>query len=463
MKHRSSIALRLALWLSLGTCVFWVAAAAISTTVLRSELEQSFDESLRQSAFRLLPLARRELGQDSGQGPGRREPIPRMEFGPRSRDFNRRGPGPGGFAVDQEQFTYLVYDTSGTILVRAEDAPETLSELPREEGYLFVRGQRAFAFADRRSDLSILVMETSDARTRALWDAVAGLFWPLAALIPLLALGIWLAVRAALRPIERLSQDIALRNSANLAPLVDQGQPAELAPIVREVAALLDRLRAAMEAERAFAASSAHELRTPIAGALAQTQRLGAELGAHPSAARVKGIEQSLRSLSDLAEKLLQLSRLEAGFARSDQCVDLLPVLNLVERDFQLSPSTGGRIKLVVDPAAELVQKINPDAFAIAVGNLIRNALLHGAADSVVCVEAGPGAVVQVRNHGAVVAPEILARLRERFSRGPTRANGTGLGLAVVDAILSQTGGQLVLRSPAPGWNDGFAATMHLT
>ena len=458
MKRRWSIALRLVLWLSLGTCVFWGAAAAISTTVLRSELEQSFDESLRQSAFRLLPLARRELGQD----PGRREPIPRMEFGPRPLDIGRRGPGPNGIGSNQEAFTYLVYDASGTILVRAEDAPEALPTLPMEEGYLTVEGHRAFAFADRRSDLSILMIETSDARRQALWDAVAGLFWPLAALIPLLALGIWLAVRLAMRPVERLSQDIALRNSANLAPLVDEGQPAELAPIVREVAALLDRLRSAMEAERAFAASSAHELRTPIAGALAQTQRLGAELGPHPSASRVKDVEQSLRSLSDLAEKLLQLSRLEAGFARFDEPVDLAPVLRLVVRDFQSSQAAADRVELAIDAGAELVHKINPDAFAIAVGNLIRNALLHGASHGPIEVTAGPGPVVRVCNHGAVVEGDILARLGERFSRGPTRANGTGLGLAVVDAILTQTGGRLVLNSPVPGWGDGFEAVMYL-
>ena len=77
-------------------------------------------------------------------------------------------------------------------------------------------------------------------------------------------------------------------------------------------------------------------------------------------------------------------------------------------------------------------------------------------------VETGPGPTVRVRNHGPVVAPEVLARLRERFARGATRASGTGLGLAVVDAIMGQTGGRLVLRSPAEGWRDGFEAVLEL-
>jgi two-component system OmpR family sensor kinase len=454
MRRRWSIALRLSLWLSIGTALFWVGAAIISSSVLRVQLERAFDENLRQSAFRLLPLARREMGPS----PGRREPIPRLMIGPRPGD--RRQPPPGEPAAGEESFTYMVYDQAGTVLVRAEDAPATLPELPKGDGFSTFDGRRGLILSDRRNGLNILVLETTDARDRALWGAVAGLFWPLAALIPLMAIGIWLAVRTALRPVERLSRAIALRNSANLTPLGDEDQPSELAPIAREIAALLERLQAAMEAERAFAASSAHELRTPIAGALAQTQRLAAELGEHPSAGRVRGVEQALRALSDLAERMLQLSRLEAGFARSETPVELRPVLEIVARDFNERQAHAGTVALTIHPDAELAQPINPDAFALAVRNLIHNASIHGMADGAVLVDAGPGPVVRVRNHGPVVPPETLARLPERFARGATKATGTGLGLAVVDAIISQTGGRLVLHSPVLGWADGFEATL---
>ncbi len=76
----------------------------------------------------------------------------------------------------------------------------------------------------------------------------------------------------------RLSGDIAGRGVSNLAPLDISDQPAELRPIAARSPALMERLRTALDAERAFAANSAHELRTPIAGALAQTQRMIAEL-----------------------------------------------------------------------------------------------------------------------------------------------------------------------------------------
>ncbi len=457
MKRRS-IALQLAIRLSAGMLVFWLGGAAISTLVLRSELEQAFDETLRQSAYRLLPLANRDVGDDSHG----RAPVPRL-----GRDDDNRGPKgrplprPDEMAPELEAFTYLVFDQNGVIRLRAEDAPEVLPTLPAADGLTFIDGHRAFKSTDRRNGMGILVLETSTARSDALWGAVAGLLWPLAALLPLVGLGIWQAVRLALQPVKRLSRDVALRSGTNLTPLNDDDQPAELAPIAREIEGLLERLRAALEAERTFAASSAHELRTPIAGALAQTQRLARELGDNASP-RLKEIEQSLRGLADLSEKLLQLSRLEAGFARSEAAVDLAPVLNLVLRDFEQQSSTKGRVRFELHPAAELTQRINPDAFAIAIRNLILNALLHGAPSGPVFVAAGPGPLVVVRNHGPVVAAELMARLTDRFARGPTRASGTGLGLAVVATIMQQTGGELVLRSPVEGWADGFEARLRL-
>ncbi len=463
MTRRWSIALRLAAWLSIATAIFWIGAASISSAVLRQQLDQAFDENLRQSATRLLPLALRNAeGNATARGP-----VPRIEpkDGPRAGAPDPAPPVEGGlpFLAGQETFTYLVYDSSGTVVVRADDAPDTLTSLPEQDGFAFVDGHRAFVSSDRRTGLNIVVLETSGARAQATWQAIAGLFWPLAALLPLMALCIWLAVRATLRPVERLSMGIAVRDSGNLTPISDEGQPRELAPIASEVAALLERLRAAMEAERAFAATSAHELRTPIAGALAQSQRLSAELGDHPAAARVQGIERALRNLSDLAERMLQMARLEAGFARSEVEVDLLPVLTLVLRDFESNDAAERRLAYRQEGKAPLMARINPDAFALAMRNLINNAIIHGAPYEIVEVVWGDGRSVRVRNHGPIVEADMLGRLRERFQRGRTVARGTGLGLAVVDSIMTQTGGRLVLASPAPGWRDGFEARLEFT
>lgn len=440
MRRPSSIALRLAVWLSIGTGVLWLGAATISTNVLRHELAEAFDDTLRQSAYRLLPLALHDLREPSEHALPISSPSD----------------------ADGISFTYLVFDGAGKVLLRAEDAPTTLSPFPSGEGFLRIGERHAFAAIDSPTGYGIVVLETSDYRGEALWDAVGALFWPLAFLLPLGAAGIWFAVRLALRPVERLRREIAERGSGNLSPLSKDVHPAELAPIAREVAALLGRLAAAMDAERQFAANSAHELRTPIAGALAQTQRLAIELGDHPAGSRVRDVENSLRKLARLSEKLLQLARLDAGFARSDVPVDLGPFVDLVVRDFVGSRDGAPRVSLKVLDGADLVWPIDPDAFAIALRNLIQNGLSHGENDAPVEVIAGPGPIIRVFSRGPVVPAELLARLSQRYARGDTASRGTGLGLAIVDAIMEQVGGHLSLHSPASGRSDGFEAQLSL-
>jgi len=63
-----------------------------------------------------------------------------------------------------------------------------------------------------------------------------------------------------------------------MQPIETQGLQQEFLPIIASVNHLLERLKAALVAERSFTANSAHEIRTPIAGALAHTQLLRAEL-----------------------------------------------------------------------------------------------------------------------------------------------------------------------------------------
>jgi len=55
-----------------------------------------------------------------------------------------------------------------------------------------------------------------------------------------------------------------------------------------------------------------------------------------------------------------------------------------------------------------------------------------------------------------------LAAIRKRFGRGRTEAEGSGLGLSIVDRLLGQMNGQLILASPATGRSDGFEARIEL-
>jgi two-component system OmpR family sensor kinase len=63
---------------------------------------------------------------------------------------------------------------------------------------------------------------------------------------------------------------MAARNAGDLSPVPDNGLPSEIRPVATTLNTPLARLRGAFEAERSFTANAAHELRTPLAGAIAQ-------------------------------------------------------------------------------------------------------------------------------------------------------------------------------------------------
>ena len=436
-----SITARLIVGLTLGTTLLWCGATAYSTYVSRHELNEAFDRALEEAARRILPLALDDvLGHETDDGHAIQHFI----------DGSR------------EYFSYQLRDSTGRIVLRAHDAPlEPFAGTP-DPGFATHGRYRLFTNTDDATGLTITVAETTRGRQDAILGAAKAMLWPLVLLIPLNILAIWLAVRSAMRPVSRLSRDIAERGASNLTPLDISDQPRELRPIAVAIARLMGRLRAALDAERAFAANSAHELRTPIAGALAQTQRLIAEASDPRDRRRARELEGALKRLSALAEKLMQISRVDAGLS-TGECVNLIPALDLVVADCAKALDDPGRIRYVKPSGAKLVARVDMDAFAIAVRNLIDNAINHGAPEGQVVVGVEPVRVVRVVNKGPIVPPEALAKLKERFMRGESRSAGSGLGLAIVETIVAQTGGTLELFSPAPGETDGFEARLTLS
>lgn len=436
-----SITARLILGLTLATTVLWCTAAAYSIYISSNELEESFDRTLAEAAQHLLPLAADDLaGHEADEGHGGHE-------------FRGRG---------GQNLGYQIRNSSGRIVLRAYGAPVVPYDESEKPGFRSVGKYRLFAETDPATGLTITVAEAHRDRADAVRGAVLAMLLPLAGLIPLNILAIGLVVRGAMRRVRRLGGEIAARSGRNLAPLDISDQPAELKPVAVAVARLVERLRAALDAERAFAANSAHELRTPIAGALAQTQRLIAELRDPGDRRRVREVEATLKRLATLTEKLMQLARIDAGVGLGTVEVDLVPALDLVVADCARRLEAPERLVYAKASNAPLVARMDMDAFAIAVRNLIDNAAAHGPAGGEIEVRVEAGGVVRVINGGPAIAANVLAGLTQRFARGETPSAGAGIGLAIVETIMERTGGRLELFSPAPGRNDGLEARLTL-
>lgn len=444
MSRTPSLTGRLIWILTAAATLLWLVAALLAADTLRSRLDAAFDGGLKETAERLLALAVDSFRDDNGEQENPRETheIPSSD-------------------TSGEYIVYQVRDGGGTVLLRSRDAPVEVFDAPLRQGFSSAGPWRVYTVGTEDGGIFIQVAEASAHRFESLWSSVLYLMLPLGLLIPLSALGIFLAVQSGLRPIRQFSARISQLHAANLTPVGDSGLPSELRPMAQAVDELIGRLRTALDAERSFAANSAHELRTPIAGSLAQAQRLIAELDDNPAARRAEQIAASLVRLKDLAEKLLQLSRADAGFGTSGQPIDLLPALRLLVDDLARAPAPSPAVELVTDPGLVLSAPIDIDAFGIVVRNLLDNAKLHGTGGRPIQIAARPG-VIEISNDGPLVSAEVLARLSARFVRGRTTAQGSGLGLAIADTIMKQAGGRLDLLSPRPGAVDGFCARLIL-
>ncbi|MCX7303554.1 MAG: sensor histidine kinase N-terminal domain-containing protein [Hyphomicrobiales bacterium] len=417
------------------TSALWLTAALLGALVMRDELDEIFDSALQETAQRLTPLVVKEIFAADYDGPRRLD---------RTVDKG------------EEYLTYQVRDASGAILLRSHDAPANPFEAPVTPGFFDTPSHRVYTAATVSGTIIIQVADPLAHRREAILEGTLALLLPLLFLVPVSVAAIWLIVSRAMRPIETLSGAIAERSGTNLAPLEGFAVPTELERIRGSVDGLLSRLQQAIDSERSFSANSAHELRTPLAGALAQTQRLLAELDGGAARERARQIEHALHRLTRLTEKLLQLARAEAGIGKATDVAALEPVVDLVANEVQRGFGDLA-IRIEHGDPGTLRRAVDVDAFAIALRNLMENAVKYRDSDTAVTVSTDCDGV-SVVNSCRPMAAGILKDIRQPFRRASGRGEGSGLGLAIADALAKQMGASLELLSPAPGRVDGFCA-----
>jgi two-component system OmpR family sensor kinase len=439
MKRQGSLQRRLALGLAIGVTVMWLGATLAAGLIVRHELDEAFDSALQETAQRILPLTVVDILS-------RENPLATQRIAP--------------VRSHEEYLTYVVRDNAGNILLRSHDADPAVFPRAPQHGFTDTGTHRLYTETAVQGTIAVTVAEPLTHRRQAAFEVSLALALPLLVLIPASIAGVWWWVRLSLRPVRALRDAIETRGSGDLTPVNAGALPAEIEPIADAVNRLIERLRRALETERRFAANSAHELRTPIAAALAQAQRLIAETQGTPVRDRARQIESSLRALARITEKLMQLAKAEGGGVLSETAQDLVPLVGLVADEFKRT-ADGSRLRIAV-PERPVLSPLDPDAFAILLRNLIENAIKHGAAGDPVTISLGDTGQLSVSNGGPSVPAETLAKLTRPFERGRSIAEGTGLGLAIADAIASGAGTHLELISPVPGRDDGFEVRVRL-
>jgi two-component system, OmpR family, sensor histidine kinase KdpD len=224
-----------------------------------------------------------------------------------------------------------------------------------------------------------------------------------------------------------------------------------------------EALRRSDDVKTALLRAVSHDLRTPVTAIVAAGHALGSDsLTPTERTELSQAVVEEGEQLAALVDKLLDLSRLQAGRAEPRQDWVSLEDVVLAARDSL--PDSGGEVRVVVEPD---VPPVRADAGHLerAFANLLENALRYsgGLPVSVRIRRSGARAVVRVVDQGPGIGPAERTRIFEPFYRGPgARAEpwtGSGLGLSIAKGFVEANGGTISVES-LPGQGSSFVVTL---
>lgn len=422
-----SLRLRLVGSLSATVLAAWVATAVFSYLDARRQIGRMLDDHLIQASLLLTRHAAH---------PSEVVVDPPLHWGE---------------AHEAHALVYQGWSAGGRLLFRSSDAPATpLAAL--EEGFSRVERDGApwRVFGRRMPDEGGLVLVAEHAGFRG--ELAAGvarhLLHPLAFALPLLAGLIWFAVGWGLRPLRAIADEVGRRDPSSVEPLVPEGAPVEVRPLVVSLNALLARVSSLVENERRFTADAAHELRTPLAAIGAHAEVALAATGEEERRQALVHVGEGVQRVSHLIGQLLAVARLDARAPAMP--TRPVPLASLAAQQVaEAAPFASAKgVNLGLEATGDPTVPGDEGLLGVLLRNLIDNAVRYtprgGQVDVSVRAENGR-VLLRVADDGPGVPAAERSRLVERFRRGPNSGQeGSGLGLSIVarvtelhDAVLT--------------------------
>ena len=312
----------------------------------------------------------------------------------------------------------------------------------------------------------VQVAETREKRSVLATEIIKGVMVPQFVLLPLAVLLVWLALARGIQPLNQLEERIRARRPDDLSPLDHKTVPLEVAPLVDSVNDLLTRLNESLATQKRFLADAAHQLKTPLAGL-----RMQADL-AQREGTSTDELKQSLKQIgrssiraTHTVNQLLALARAEASGAQmTQQRCDLARLTMEVVRD-SVPRAMDKHIDLGYDGAEPGAPGVwldgNPTLLKELVRNLVDNAINYTPSSDdrpgVVTVRVladtfGRVLLLQVEDTGPGVPESERELIFQPFYRAlGSEADGSGLGLPIVQEIARQHQAEISVEDARPG------------
>jgi two-component system sensor histidine kinase QseC len=436
-----SLRRRLLLLLTLVSGLLWLGMAISSYLRAHHEADEIFDAQLAEVAQALLVIA-----DTATPGQLLAMPLPTHRY--------------------QQKILFQIWATRNgkqEMLVRSENSPQEpiAHDLGFSEREWNGETWRFYSQEDNDDDRvtshhRVYVAQSHTVRDELAGDIVVRLMAPLLLGLPLLAMAIWFAVGAAMRPLSSMANQVRGRHPDRLDPLeTKQVMPEEVAPLVAAINDLFSRVEATIASERNFTADAAHELRTPLAALKVQAQ---VAQRADDVAVRQQALAQvvvGVARMTHLVEQLLTLARLDplslAQSCPQRETVDLA-ALAVEAAALAMPQALSKQLELeVVCGSGEMAPRAiqgNPGLLQVLLRNLLENAIRYTPDGGRIEVSV-EGTSLWVRDSGPGIPAEYRARVLDRFYRHNSEAlisEGAGLGLSIVARIVQLHGASLSLE-----------------
>jgi signal transduction histidine kinase/CHASE1-domain containing sensor protein/DNA-binding NarL/FixJ family response regulator len=253
----------------------------------------------------------------------------------------------------------------------------------------------------------------------------------------------------------------------------------ERAALVDQLRQQTEDLREASRLKDEFLATLSHELRTPMNAMLGWTSLLRSrKFDAATTLRALETIERNTKSLNQLIEDLLDVSRIVTGKLRLHRHpVELVPIVNAA---IEMVRSSADAKKIHIQTTLEpLESPVLGDATRLqqVIWNLMTNAIKFTPPEGHVEVQLtrvprSPSsrvesyAQIQVIDTGAGISPEFLPYVFDRFRQADSKSTrlhgGLGLGLAIVHHLIESHGGTVLVESPGEGQGSTFTVQLPL-
>ncbi len=445
-------------WMLTPLLLLWPVSLVLTWIVAQGIAGKPFDRALEYNAGALAQLVTLQGGRMQFNLP---QPARELLRADDTDAIYYQVLGLRGEFVSGERELPLPQDTEKSLSGEVRLRDDTFKGVDIKVAYIWVKPDPANA----RLAL-VQVAETLEKRSILATEIIKGVMLPQFVILPLAVLLIWLALAQAIKPLHELEERIRARRPDDMSPLDIEEVPLEIAPMAASVNDLLMRLNDSITTQKRFLADAAHQLKTPLAGL-----RMQADLALREGADTAE-LKQSLRQIglssiraTHTVNQLLALARAEAGgTAMTRQRCDLVQLVTEVIQDC-LPRALDKHIDLGLEGASAGMPGVmvdgNPTLLKEMVRNLVDNAIAYTpstlSAPGVITVRvvsdlARKTLELQVEDSGPGIAPSERVLVFQPFYRVlGNEADGSGLGLPIVQEIATQHQATVTLNDARPG------------